>query len=233
MSYKENPKTAGSGIVCCIPQRGQCPMMCSDCFFQSGRSYLEPLSENLPNIPPDETAIGRVVRMNDGNDSNHRRLEVEKAAGRYDDVFFNTSSPERIEEYPAPVVLTLNPAKTTDKDFHKVEQTDNLMMVRFRTNTWNLELLRAVLLHYDRVPVVATFMAYYNADIPSEHKGNYTFKQRTINSYWVLRDDCIRDFEYEFFKYKNLYTCGHKGTHPCSGCGVCLMAYYAAKERMK
>ena len=37
MSYVENPKTKGSGILCCIPQKGRCPNNCSDCFFQSGR----------------------------------------------------------------------------------------------------------------------------------------------------------------------------------------------------
>ncbi len=51
MDYKENPKTKGSGIICCIPQTGLCLMKCKDCFFQSGRSYLEPLEENLPNMP--------------------------------------------------------------------------------------------------------------------------------------------------------------------------------------
>ncbi len=49
MSYKENPKTKGSGIISCIPQKGVCPNKCEDCFFQSDRSYLEPLGENLPS----------------------------------------------------------------------------------------------------------------------------------------------------------------------------------------
>ena len=51
MNYIENPKTKGSGIITCIPQEGICPMKCDDCFFQSGRSYLEPLDINLPNMP--------------------------------------------------------------------------------------------------------------------------------------------------------------------------------------
>lgn len=49
MSYIENPKTKGSGIVCAIPQTGVCPIGCEDCFFQSDRSFLEPLDENLPS----------------------------------------------------------------------------------------------------------------------------------------------------------------------------------------
>ena len=46
MSYIENPKTKGSGIIACIPQKGLCPNKCEDCFFQSGRSYLEPLEHD-------------------------------------------------------------------------------------------------------------------------------------------------------------------------------------------
>ena len=70
MSYIENPKTKGSGIISCIPQKGICPNTCEDCFFQSGRSYLEPLDENLPNLP--EEVDYQIVRVNDGNDSNTR-----------------------------------------------------------------------------------------------------------------------------------------------------------------
>ena len=68
--YHENPKTKGSGILCCIPHESTCPINCADCFFQSGRSYLEPLEDNLPNMPTAEQAKGKVVRVNDGNDSN-------------------------------------------------------------------------------------------------------------------------------------------------------------------
>jgi len=76
MPYIENPKTKGSGIICCIPQAGECPIHCDDCFFQSGRSYLEPLDVNLPNLPSKEESQGRVVRVNDGNDSNNDREAV-------------------------------------------------------------------------------------------------------------------------------------------------------------
>jgi hypothetical protein len=67
MGYIYNPKTKGSGIICCIPQTGTCPNKCEDCFFQSGRSYLEPLEQNLPNIPSLEQVGNQVVRINDGN----------------------------------------------------------------------------------------------------------------------------------------------------------------------
>jgi hypothetical protein len=76
MTYIENPKFKGSGILACIPQTGKCPNNCTDCFFQSGRSYLEPLEQNLPNMPPIELASTQVVRVNDGHDSNIDREKV-------------------------------------------------------------------------------------------------------------------------------------------------------------
>src|SRR5271169_3089128 len=106
--YRENPKNRGSGIIAAIPQADTCPMKCPDCFFQSGRSYLEPLAENLPNIPTQEMAEGRVVRMNDGNDSNnHQDLVIQSAAG-YKMKFYNTSIPRELYKFDAPVVLTVN-----------------------------------------------------------------------------------------------------------------------------
>lgn len=135
-----NPKTKGSGIITCIPQRGTCPNKCKDCFFQSGRSYLEPLGKNLPHIPPIEMTKDRIVRMNDGNDSNNQRKLVEKIAQQYDNYFFNTSIPVRLEQFSGPVVLTINPGEMTDNTFHRLEFVpENLMFARIRTNTWNLE----------------------------------------------------------------------------------------------
>jgi len=100
--YRENPKTQGSGIVCAIPQTGTCPNGCEDCFFQSGRSYLEPLDETLPNLPPAKIAAGRIVRVNDGNDSNVRRDEVMRAVQTYPMRFYNTAIPKELDQFDAP-----------------------------------------------------------------------------------------------------------------------------------
>ncbi|MBU1028855.1 hypothetical protein KKE28_01480, partial [Patescibacteria group bacterium] len=136
VAYIENPKTAGSGIICGIPQRGVCPVGCADCFFQSGRSYLEPLDEKLPNLPTPEQAKGRIVRLNDGNDSNNQRVLVMAAADQYEHVFFNTSIPKDLAGFGRPVVLTVNPGKKTDRNAHLLTPPPtNLMFVRFRTNT--------------------------------------------------------------------------------------------------
>ena len=88
--YIENPKTKGSGIVCAIPQTGTCPNKCEDCFFQSGRSYLEPLVDNLPNLP--EEVDYQIVRINDGNDSNVDYPAVIMRTESYKHKFFNRSS---------------------------------------------------------------------------------------------------------------------------------------------
>jgi len=234
MSYIENPKTKGSGIICCIPQKGKCPRGCPDCFFQSGRSYLEPLNENLPNIPAPLDAKGRVVRMNDGNDSNVQRATVISAAEAFEDVFFNTSFPDRIDQYPGPVVLTVNPGTMTDNDFHQVRQLANIMFVRVRTNVWNLEsVVDKVVAYYSDVPVVLTHMAYYGEGVPEEHASCYEFKKRTLNSYWVLTEEARKSIEARYMDNPMVHTCGWKGTHSCASCGNCMREYYATKERMR
>ena len=241
MSYIENPKTKGSGIICAIPQEGLCPQKCPDCFFQSGRSYLEPLEENLPNVPSVEEAKGMVIRMNDGNDSNVKRDVVEKCAEQFEDAFFNTSFPARIADYPGPVVLTLNPSGMTDDGFHVIDPVPpNLMYVRVRVNTWNVRsVLEPAVRYYTegdnpwgKVPVVMTYMAYYGEGLREDHKRFYEFKKRTLNSYWVLTDHARKGIEKMFEDNPYVHSCGHKGTHSCSQCGNCLREYFATKVRL-
>lgn len=140
MGYIYNPKTKGSGIITAIPQKGRCPNNCEDCFFQNGRSYLEPLEENLPNMPSKEQARGMVVRVNDGNDSNNQQAFVIEACKKYEHKFYNTSIPTNLDHFDAPVVLTVNPGNLVDKSFWKLDTPPkNLMYVRVLTNTWNAE----------------------------------------------------------------------------------------------
>ena len=236
MTYLENPKTKGSGIVCAIPQTGTCPVGCADCFFQSGRSYLEPLADNLPNLPKHVDAADRIVRMNDGNDSNVERAQVERAASVYADAFFNTSMPTRLDEYPGPVVLTANPGKHTDARAHLVMPPPNLMFVRARVNTWNLENVDRIVVHYTtlEVPVVLTFMAYYDETIPDGHTDSYVYRKRTLNSYWVITPAAWDAVVARYASNKWVYTCGKDAdTHACSRCGNCLREYYATRERMR
>lgn len=233
MAYIENPKTKGSGIIGCIPQSGLCPNQCPDCFFQSGRSYLEPLKDNLPNIPTPADARGRVVRMNDGNDSMNFPELVMQIAHQYDDYFYNTCNPQ-IDLLDAPVVLTVNPGTMTDSNFHRVIGK-NLMFVRARANTWNLSLLREIVDFYTETetPIGLTYMAYYHDEVSDGYKQYYEWRKRTLNSYWCITNQGQRMIEAIFTDNPFVYSCGGKLQKSCRFCGMCLREYYATKERMR
>ena len=237
--YKENPKTKGSGIVCCIPQKGTCPNNCKDCFFQSGRSFLEPLKENLPNIPNDVDF--RVVRMNDGNDSNIQQTLVREIAERFPMKFFNTAIPRDLECFEAPIVLTLNPGDMTDKEWHKLldPMPKNLMFVRIRVNSWNLYTIKEAVEYYSKreIPIVLTFMAYFDTPIKKGYEEDYTFRKRTLNSYNAITTKAWESIM-KLFKYnKWVYSCGkiegEKGTSACARCGNCIREYFVTMERLR
>jgi hypothetical protein len=238
--YVFNPKTEGSGIICAIPQKGNCPYQCTDFFFQSVRSYLEPLDENTPNLPPLEMMKGRIVRINDGNDSNNERETVIEYVNHLKlngiDCFVNTSKPRL--GFGVPVVLTVNPGMMTDVSFHEVPPSNDIMFVRFRANTWNRDLLIKCVDYYTTrgVSVVVTFMAYYKSNpIPEDDKINYRFRKRTLNSYWAITtngwESVMKPFKYN----KYVSTCGkiegEKGDTHCKFCGNCIREYFNAKER--
>jgi hypothetical protein len=209
-----------------------------------GRSYLEPLSDNLPNMPDPEEIIknGNVVRVNDGNDSNNDRDLVIKSTQCYPLKFYNTSMPRDLGSFDAPVVLTLNPGRFTDNSFHKLSEIpSNLMFVRFRTNTWNLAVANEAITYYTSkdVPVMLTFMAYFEtaADaIPDDYKADYVFRKRTLNSYWAITSQAWFWVMSGWKFNKLVYSCGHvegeKGDTKCKFCGNCLREFFATKTRM-
>lgn len=235
--YKENPKTKGSGIICAIPQTGTCPNNCEDCFFQSGRSYLEPLGDNLPNIP--EQVDYQVVRVNDGNDSNVDYPTVEMKTQQYLHRFFNTAIPT-IPNKTVPFVLTVNPGKRTDKSFWHLSTAKNLMFVRFRANTWNIELQKECIEFYSQkdIPIVLTFMAYFDTTnkIPEGHENNYIYRKRTLNSYNAITTEAWEKIMANYKYNKWVYSCGRiegeLGDTHCRFCGNCLREYFATLERM-
>lgn len=236
-SYIENPKTKGSGIMCCIPQKGVCPVGCADCFFQSGRSYLEPLDKNLPNMPSLKQAKGQIIRVNDGNDSSNRQEEVMAAVKKYPQKFYNTSMPWDLDKFDAPVVLTANPGKMTDCKAELIDPIpENLMFVRVRTNTWNLRLVDRAIEYYTAkdIPVVLTFMAYYSTGVRKGHENDYTYRKRTMNSYWVITAETWNRVMDRYKDNRLVYACGKDAdTFACSRCGNCLREYYATMEKMK
>lgn len=229
--YKENPKTQGSGIVCCIPQTGACPIGCKDCFFQSGRSFLEPLEENLPNVP-EKLLSHQIVRVNDGNDSNvDRRLVLDSTSRFAGRRFFNTSIPQTFDE---PWVFTVNPGKYTDKEFHALseDKTKHLMFVRFRSNLWNLELADRCVEHYTKmnIPVVLTFMAYFNEAVENGFEENYEYRKRTLNSYWVIRFNVWKKVMERYENNPLVHSCSGPDNFKCSNCGTCLREFHRVKE---
>ena len=241
MSYIENPKMAGSGLLACIPQTGLCPNRCEECFFQNGRSYLEPLSEHLPNMPTPEQARGYVVRVNDGNDSNVQRDLVIEATKNYPEKFYNTAIPRALNTFPGPVVLTVNPGKFTDNTFFSLDPIPpNLMFVRIRANTWNMPNVgkRAIDYYTSRgVCVVLTFMAYHSAEsIPVAYRVDYLLRKRTLNSYFAITTDAWRKIMRRYEDNILVRSCGFEGERgkaACKLCGNCLREFYATRERMK
>lgn len=242
MPWTDNPKTKGSGIVCCIPQTGTCPHNCKDCFFQSGRSYLEPLKENLPNMPTIDDVGDRILRVNDGNDSFNKMDEVIRKTAEFPRKFYNTSIPKRLEEYPGPVVLTVNPGKRTNRGALLLpDPPKNLMFVRFRTNTFNLMSCDKVVEYYTKkdVPVVLTFMAYFNTadQIPSYCKVDYIPRKRTTNEYHAITTQAWERVMYRYHREPLVSSCGkiegEKGKTGCRWCGNCLREYYATEERLE
>lgn len=190
-------------------------------------------------MPTQLQAEGRVVRINDGNDSNVGYKSWVADTKKYPMKFYNTAIPENLDKFDAPVVLTVNPGKMTDYDFYQVGPK-NIMFVRARTNTWNLTLVEEIVDYYSSkcIPIVLTFMAYFKETVPNEFKADYIFRKRTLNSYWAITTNAWRrvmkiwqDTKWE----KWVYSCGkiegEKGTTACRHCGNCLREYFAAITR--
>jgi hypothetical protein len=240
MTYKFNPKTQGSGIICCIPQSGRCPNNCKDCFFQSGRSYLEPLEQNLPNIPTEEQAAGRIVRVNDGNDSSIDPATVIMATRHFKHKFYNTAiNSPGLARFPGPVVLTVNPGEMTDREIYHANISKNLMMVRVRTNTWNMNVVDKAIDYYtlrdNPVPVILTFMAYHGPQ-PLMNDDDYVLRKRTMNSYWAITSKAWKTIMEYYGDNHLVYSCGKEGEGGATGCrfcGNCLREYFATMERMR
>ena len=211
-------------------------MNCSDCFFQSGRGYLD-VDRDLPNMP-DDVKPWQIVRVNDGNDSNIHRDLVLYATARYPLRFYNTASAEDLVGYGEPVVLTVNRGRQTDVGWLYIEKPPvNLMFVRIRTNLWNREeVVRPAVEYYTSkgVPVVLTFMAYHKESaIPEGYRCYYGYRKRTSNPYWAIDRGSWRIAMTEFRNDPLVYSCGREGlTTACSRCGNCVREFMRTKERI-
>jgi hypothetical protein len=227
-----NPKLVGSTIIDSIPQTGPCPLDCQECYYNGGRFYRE----LIPLIPAQQEAVGKIVRVNSGHDSNIQRELVIAATKDYPDKFYNTSIP--VLGFGAPVVLTIN-GRNTDTEYISPSQVKGdlkeLMFVRFRLNTWNLDLCDAAVKEWTGkgVVFVITDMRYYDASAVKK-PDDYLWKQHILNSYFCLKPE---ELDKVFRRYSDnglVEWCGNKETKStyCKDCGVCQETYADTKLRM-
>lgn len=265
-----NPKQDESGLWSCRSQTGVCPNKCNQCFYNRPGAYYCDI--NKPNVPDPSEVGDDIVRMNSGHDSNIEKDEVLKCAAQYKNVFFNTSIPNF--DFPGPVVFTANakeeePAlcpivnrRTKTRQLPpKIEPFfDRLMFVRLRVSPTNLEMVRHAVSCWTaaKVPVVLTFMAYYDQDPPGCRKladGHfacltcpspddplprtneivaYTWKTRTLNAYYCATREWIRQVTLEMKKYggRNVTICGTYDGAKCVDCHNCESYYWQTKKHM-
>lgn len=223
---EQNPKLIGSNIIDCIPQTGECPNRCAECFYNSGRFYR---SLDKPLIPSKKDAEGKIVRVNSVHDSNLDKKRVLTIARDYRRKFFNTSISNF--DFPAPVVFTAN----ADDVIHLVQPTPNLMFVRARTTLWNLYDVRKIIEHYwerHKVPVVLTFMRFYSKDsIPEIFQNDYEWKQHILNSYWRIKSEAIIKIM-SYFNGQGVLMCGTPYSSLCVDCRNCEFLYWECIRKM-
>jgi hypothetical protein len=238
-----NPKLEGSNLLDCIPQTGQCPNNCLECYYNADGFFR---TKDEPLIPTLEDAAGKIIRVNSGHDSNIQKELVLETTARYPKKFFNTSMPNF--DFPAPVVFTCNGRDTDKSAMMVVDYLDNLMAVRFRTNPWNLGLLEAVMNYYtaqNTIPLTITFMRYTKLElIPEEHQESYEFKESILNTYYILKKEVqeqiltwervqlgdIWSSDLGFYKDKGeikkmVGMCGTSTSSLCKDCSRCEMLY--------
>jgi len=238
-----NPKLSGSGIISCRPQTGPCPNGCSNCYYNHP-GYYEDI--NQPNVPTPEEVGSRIVRMNDGHDSNVDRDLVLHTAAQYKDVFFNTSIPRL--DFPGPVVLTVNPREDRPESWTSPDSPgctsssdqEWLMAVRVRlTPAWTfgcgvlIDDWRAV-----GVPVLVSHMRYYDKEsllamlenTDSATEADYESRQHILNTSYQPRPGLKRRLEAAVgVGCPGVYLCEEK---LCADCGQCEALYHLCKRRL-
>jgi len=220
--YTENPKLKGTNIIDCIPQVGECKHQCPECFYNGGR-FFRTLDE--PWMPSLEEVGDKIVRVNSGNDSNSQKELVLEKTEQYRLKFFNTSVPNF--DFPDPVVFTCNGGKKGELKL--VEDPPwNLMFVRVRVNSWDMETIDRAVEHYwntHGVPVVLTFMRYYNGDlIPEEAKNDYEWRKSIVNDYFCLKQEALLRIMSRY-KGKGVRMCGTPVSSNCVDCRNCELFY--------
>jgi len=230
----QNPKMIGTNIIDCIPQTGECPIQCEECFYNSGRFYR---TLDTPLIPSLEESKGKIVRVNSGHDSNLQFDKVMNATKNYPDKFYNTSIEKM--RFEAPVVLTLN--RSTDNYFIRKDDVEGdiseIMFVRVRINIWNtIDMgLGAIVEWHKDFPVVLTDMRYYSNRKIRDNQADeyYEFRKHILNSYWMLNRKGY-DKIFALLHFPNVYWCGNPFSLStlCADCRLCEHLYIQAKMRL-
>lgn len=237
-----NPKQDGSNVFDCKPQCGPCPLDCNQCFYNRPGAFYVPIDQ--PHFPTIEEVGNGIVRVNCGHDSNIDRDKVVAETAQYKERFFNTSIPKF--DFPGPVVLTANPREEEDafrlpSKGGWVGPPANIMFARLRVSATNLHLIENAVENWTDwgVPVVLTFMAYYDAepDVPAyvaEAVGKpcYEWKVRHINSYWCPTPAFMRYVIGLFNKDRLVTMCGTYTSPYCRDCRNCETHYWQTKKRM-
>lgn len=236
----ENPKQAGSNVTDANPNAGPCPHNCNQCYYNRA-----PLDE--PELPSVEQVAGRIVRVCSGHDANVNKAHVISATAQYEHRFFNTSMPD-LRDFPAPVVLTVNPREEgpcIGPDSVAIGDLDKLMFVRARVSPSNIDEVLNSILGWCRgvhVPMVLTFMDYYdcqppppdgrwldlwNAGVPT-----HVWKKRHVNEYWCPSSE-FQQAALEYLRMTPLVTmCGTPTSNLCADCRNCETYYWQAMKRM-
>jgi hypothetical protein len=161
--------------------------------------------------------------------------KVLEATEDYEDKFFNTSLP--ILNFGSPAILTLNGRDTDFSYLHRNQimgNIDELMAVRFRLNTWNVELcLDAISEWAFHVPFLLTDMRYSDIDNVKKPQ-HYEFKKHLLNEYWKLNEDGMQII-LKLLRLRNVFWCGNPLTKStmCSECRLCEHFYCKTKIKLE
>ncbi len=221
MEENQNPKLKGTDIIEAIPQTGECPVGCDECFYNGGRFY-RPLDK--PLLPTIQEARNKIVRVNPGHDSNIQKGLVNMITVRYPHKFYNTSIPDF--DFPGPVVFTCN-----GRNLHLVFTVRNLMAVRVRVSTWNLEEVDKAAEHYLKlkVPVLLTFMRYSSIHDGCRpivlKKEDYEWRSNILNEYWCIKPETMLRVT-ERYKGTGVRMCGTPASSLCIDCRNCEFLYW-------
>lgn len=236
---KRNPKQEGSNLFDCKPQSGLCPLGCNQCFYNRPGAFYVPIDE--PHMPAPEEVGAGIVRVNAGHDSNIQRELVIQETAQYPRRFFNTSRARF--DFPGPVVFTANREEEAPAAGPPDPVPVNLMFVRLRISTTNLYDIDQAVEGWTRarVPIVLTFMAYYDREPKRTIPGYvldgpvYEWKVRHVNSYWCA----TRPFmAYVLCREKEIggrlvTMCGTLDSNYCRDCRNCEIYYWQTIRHMR